>query len=85
MVINLSIFFGIGFLIAYITILREGQKQRKILEAQKLQLEVEKSEANLNFLKAQINPALPAQYAEFSLREIPALFTGIIRRNSYVK
>lgn len=56
MVINLSIFFGISFLVAYVTILREGQKQRKILEAQKLQLEVEKSEANLNFLKAQINP-----------------------------
>ncbi|HEX6848719.1 MAG TPA: histidine kinase [Chitinophagaceae bacterium] len=55
-VMNMSIFFGISFIIAYITHLREGQKQRKILEAQKLQLEVEKSEANLNFLKAQINP-----------------------------
>lgn len=56
MVINISSFFGLSFIIAYITNLREGQKQRKILEAQKLQLEVEKSEANLNFLKAQINP-----------------------------
>src|SRR5688572_12210660 len=56
MVINLVFYFGVSFLVAYISNLREGQKQRKILEAQKLQLEVEKSEANLNFLKAQINP-----------------------------
>lgn len=54
--INMTLFFGLSFVIAYITNLREEQKQRKILEAQKLQLEVEKSEANLNFLKAQINP-----------------------------
>ena len=56
LVMNLSVYFGLSFVVAYITHLREGQKQRKILEAQKLQLEVEKSEANLNFLKAQINP-----------------------------
>jgi len=55
-VMNMSLFCGLSFIIAYITHLQEGQKQRKILEAQKLQLEVEKSEANLNFLKAQINP-----------------------------
>ena len=48
MIINLLPFFGTSLLVAYITNLREGQKQRKILEAQKLQLEVEKSEANLN-------------------------------------
>ena len=82
MVINLSIFFGISFLIAYITVLREGQKQRKILEAQKLQLEVEKSEANLNFLKAQINPhflhnTLNFLYAK-SIPYSPELSEGIL-------
>jgi sensor histidine kinase YesM len=49
-------YIGISLLIAYLTSLRDGQKQRKILEAQKMQLEVEKSQANFNFLKAQINP-----------------------------
>jgi LytS/YehU family sensor histidine kinase len=82
MVMNLSIFFGISFLVAYITILREGQKQRKILEAQKLQLEVEKSEANLNFLKAQINPhflhnTLNFLYAK-SIPYSPELSEGIL-------
>ena len=47
---------GVSLLIAYFTSLRDGQKQRKILEAQKMQLEVEKTQANFNFLKAQINP-----------------------------
>jgi len=82
MVMNLSIFYGISFLVAYITILREGQKQRKILEAQKLQLEVEKSEANLNFLKAQINPhflhnTLNFLYAK-SIPYSPELSEGIL-------
>jgi len=52
-----SIFFiGLALLIAYLTHLRDERKHRKILEAQKMQLEVEKSQANFNFLKAQINP-----------------------------
>jgi len=47
---------GVSMLLAYFTYLRDERKQRKILEAQKMQLEVEKSQANFNFLKAQINP-----------------------------
>jgi len=74
--------FGISLLIAYISNLREGQKQRKILEAQKMQLEKEKSEANLNFLKAQINPhflhnTLNFLYAK-SLPYSPELSEGIL-------
>src|SRR5437868_37673 len=49
-----SIFvIGSSLLIAYLTYLRDDKKQRKILEEQKMQLEIEKSQANLNFLKAQ--------------------------------
>jgi LytS/YehU family sensor histidine kinase len=82
MVLNLVFYFGLSLLIAYITNLREGQKQRKILEAQKLQLEKEKSEANLNFLKAQINPhflhnTLNFLYAK-SLPYSPELSEGIL-------
>jgi LytS/YehU family sensor histidine kinase len=52
-----SIFIiGSSVLISYLTYLRDEKKQRKILEEQKMQLEVEKSQANFNFLKAQINP-----------------------------
>src|SRR6187549_2100054 len=46
----------ISFLFAYFTYVRESIKQRRILEAQKLQLEMQISQANFNFLKAQINP-----------------------------
>ena len=45
-----------AFLFAFGTYLWESQKQRRILEAQKLQLETQISQANFNFLKAQINP-----------------------------
>ena len=55
-IINTLFFLGLSFLIAYLTKLRDEQKQRKVLEEQKLQLEVEKTQANFNFLKAQINP-----------------------------
>ncbi len=46
----------LSFLFAYFTYVRESLKQRRILEAQKLQLEAQISQANFNFLKAQINP-----------------------------
>lgn len=46
----------VSFVFAYGTYLWESQKQRRILEAQKLQLEIQISQANFNFLKAQINP-----------------------------
>lgn len=46
----------ICYLFAYLTVLREALKQKKILEAQKLLLETQISQANFNFLKAQINP-----------------------------
>lgn len=54
--ISTVFFIGMALLIAYLTHLRDERKQRKVLEAQKMQLEVEKSQANFNFLKAQINP-----------------------------
>jgi hypothetical protein len=44
------------FVFAFVTYLWESKKQRRILEAQKLQLEAQISQANFNFLKAQINP-----------------------------
>jgi LytS/YehU family sensor histidine kinase len=55
---GLSAFFftGIALLLAYLNNLRDEKKQRKILEAQKMQLEVDKSQANFKFLKSQINP-----------------------------
>lgn len=45
-----------SIVIAFVANLRDEKKQRSILEEEKLQLEIEKSNANLNFLKAQINP-----------------------------
>jgi two-component system LytT family sensor kinase len=58
------------------------KKQRKQLEAQTLQLEVEKAAAHLNFLKAQINPhflhnTLNFLYAR-SLPYSPELSEGIL-------
>jgi len=53
MLIPLLIF---SYLFAYLTVLREALKQKRVLEAQKLILEAQISQANFNFLKAQINP-----------------------------
>lgn len=44
------------YLFANVTYMWESKKQRRILEAQKLQLESQISQANFNFLKSQINP-----------------------------
>jgi two-component system LytT family sensor kinase len=49
-------YLGLSLLISYFAFLWDERKQRKVLEEQKMQLEVEKSQANFNFLKAQINP-----------------------------
>lgn len=49
-------FIGVSLLVSYLFFLKDERKHRKILEEQKMQLEVEKSQANFNFLKAQINP-----------------------------
>jgi len=73
---------GIIFLIAFLTYLRDEKKQRKMLEEQKMQLEIEKIHANYNFLKAQINPhflhnTLNFLYAK-SLPFSPELSEGIL-------
>lgn len=51
-----SCFVGIAFLIAYLTWLKDERKQHKILQEQKMQLEIQNTQANYYFLKAQINP-----------------------------
>lgn len=56
MIGSLAPLLFVSFLFAYITVLREALKQKRILEAQKLLLEAQISQANFNFLKAQINP-----------------------------
>ncbi|HEU4472493.1 MAG TPA: histidine kinase [Flavisolibacter sp.] len=77
-----TFYLGLSLLIAYFTNLRDEKKQRKVLEEQKMQLEVEKSQANFNFLKAQINPhflhnTLNFLYAK-SLPYSPELSEGIL-------
>ena len=80
--INTCFMIGVSLLAAYLTQLRDEQKQRKVLEEQKMQLEIEKSQANFNFLKAQINPhflhnTLNFLYAK-SLPYSPELSEGIL-------
>lgn len=81
-VVSSAFYIGLSLLIAYLTYLRDEKKQHKILEEQKLQLEVEKSQANFKFLKAQINPhflhnTLNFLYAK-SLPYSPELSEGIL-------
>lgn len=81
-VIGAAFFLGASLLVAYLTYLRDERMQRKVLEEQKMQLEVEKSQANFNFLKAQINPhflhnTLNFLYAK-SLPYSPELSEGIL-------
>ena len=76
------LFIAFNLLITYLFYLRDEKKHRKILEEQKLQLEVENSHANYNFLKAQINPhflhnTLNFLYAK-SLPYSPELSEGIL-------
>lgn len=71
-----------ALLIAFIVYTIDEKKHRKLLEAQKGQLEIEKAHANLNFLKAQINPhflhnTLNFLYAR-SLPYSPELSEGIL-------
>ncbi|MEJ7588617.1 MAG: histidine kinase [Ferruginibacter sp.] len=51
-----TVFTAASLLLAYLNNLRDEKKHRKILEAQKMQLEIDKSQANFKFLKSQINP-----------------------------
>lgn len=55
-IVNIILILLFSYLFAYVTVLRESLKQKRVLEAQKLQLEMQISQANFNFLKAQINP-----------------------------
>ncbi|MEI9957995.1 MAG: histidine kinase [Ferruginibacter sp.] len=80
--ISALFFTCISLLLAYLNNLRDEKKQRKILEAQKMQLEVDKSQANFKFLKSQINPhflhnTLNFLYAK-SLPYSPELSEGIL-------
>ena len=76
------LYICLALLVPYFTYLRDEKKQRKILEEQKMQLEVEKSQANFNFLKAQINPHFLHNTLNFlyskSLPYSPELSEGIL-------
>lgn len=56
LVLSAFLYTGASVLVAYLNNLRDEKKHRKVLEAQKMQLEVDKSQANFKFLKSQINP-----------------------------
>jgi two-component system, LytTR family, sensor kinase len=55
-ILSTIFYIGLSLVVSYFFFLWDERKQRKVLEEQKMQLEVEKSTANFNFLKAQINP-----------------------------
>jgi sensor histidine kinase YesM len=82
LVLNSVILIAVNLIIAYLFYLRDEKKHRKVLEDQKLQLEIEKAHANYNFLKAQINPhflhnTLNFLYAK-SIPYSPDLSEGIL-------
>jgi len=81
-VINFILFCAVTFVISYLYYLRDEKKHRAVLEKQKTALEVEKAHADLNFLKAQINPhflhnTLNFLYAK-SIPYSPELSEGIL-------
>jgi sensor histidine kinase YesM len=81
-ILNSLVLTGVSLLLAYLFYLRDEKKHRKVLEEQKLQLEIEKAHANYNFLKAQVNPhflhnTLNFLYAR-SLPYSPELSEGIL-------
>lgn len=49
-------FTSVSFIIAFITSFMDERAHNKVLKEQKMQLEIEKTQANYKFLKAQINP-----------------------------
>jgi two-component system, LytTR family, sensor kinase len=76
-------------LIAYITHLRDERKKNRQLQEQKLKLEVEKAQAELKFVKSQINPHfLHNTLNSFYARSLPLskdLADGILTLSSMMR
>lgn len=80
--ITASFCIGVSLLVAYLTYLRDERQLNRTLKEQKIQLEIEKTQANYNFLKAQINPHFLHNTLSFlyvkSLSNAPELPEGIL-------